>query len=182
MLAQEVGHGADGVNGVADQVDVRVTVEVDGVLPPTGGHELAITHGAGEAALEVGWAAAFCFGQLQERTEFALKVGASITALPREVKGQGGKSIEDAVVAHDLAVICLHAQDAHDQGGGNAELGLGTRQRVGVLGPKAQASLQAHGFDEAVAVGSPVLRHPCGRGHHQLSRSALITGLLQCIL
>ena len=50
MADEVVGDRADGVGGAVEQVYATITVKVDRVLVPAGGHELTQAHGAGIAA------------------------------------------------------------------------------------------------------------------------------------
>jgi len=86
----------------------------------------------------------------------------------RKIKGQGGQRVHYPEVAHLLTVDGFHADDAHDGLRGHAKFAFGTRQRVGVVLPKAQARADAHRVDEAAAVHPPVLGRALGRRQHEL--------------
>lgn len=85
-----------------------------------------------------------------------------------KVKSQCGQRIEDAEVAHVLAVQRFHAEDADDDLGRHAIGLFGPCQRVLVLLPESGAGLDAARLDEALAVCGPVFSGRAGRGQDQL--------------
>jgi hypothetical protein len=85
----------------------------------------------------------------------------------RKVKSQRGQCVQDAEVAGVLAVQGLNTDDAHHDGGGHTVFTLGPLQGALVGLPKTCAGLDALRFDEAGAVGGPVLGHGCGGRQHE---------------
>jgi hypothetical protein len=97
--------------------------------------------------------------------------------LGRKVEGERGQRVDDAEVAHVLAVDRLHADDADDDLRRHAELGLRLRQRAAVALPEAHAGADAQRLDEAAAVRAPVLGRAARGRQHQARHLAQEHGL-----
>ena len=144
---------------------MAVAVEVDRVLVEARRHELRHAERAGVAAAPGERIDAFALAEDEPALELVLEEGAAVAPAGREVEGEGRKRIDDAKVAHLLAVDRFDADDADDDLGRHAVHLLGLVEPALVGAPERGAGAQANRLDEAGPVRGPVLRRPCRRRH-----------------
>ena len=143
---------------------------------PAAGHELRQSERSGVTAAPAVGRGAGQPGQPQKGAQLPLKVrlpGGGARMLGREVQRQRGQHVQRPVAAQVLAVEGFHSNDADDQPGGHAIVGLCARQRRAVFIPKANTGRDAPRLDEPGAVGRPVLERR-GRRRQDLLRGARV--------
>ncbi|MNH20041.1 hypothetical protein D3C79_797940 [compost metagenome] len=173
MLGEVVGHAADGIDRIGEQIPLAIPVKIDRVVAVAGGHELAHTHGARIGAFEAGERPLLLPGEQHQLGEL---LGEEIAAL-RVVKTQGIEAVEHGVTAHLAAIEGLDTDDGDDKGGRHSIGLLGPRQRLCVALPECDTVPDPLGGDEQRPVAVPGFGLPgAGYGVEDLLAQLRLSG------
>ena len=165
--------GANDVGGAVEQIHLAVTIEINSVLHPAGGHELRHAHGPGEAAAQAHGVGLGAVGQAQILLQLALEKLAALLCTRmriREIKRQRGQCVDHSKVTGLLSKNGLHANDANDDFRRHAVFILRPGQCRPVGSPELYALLDAVAVDVAGSVNAPVFCSALGGWRHVLDR------------